>query len=389
MNFLLPALPRSGIDSHRGRGHPAIHSVLLAIAASIWCAQASAVDVIDLITNDNKIHPAPLEDGNLQNAWGVSYLPGGPFWVSDNGSGKSTVYTVNGTTNAAANAGIVVTIPGDGSVTGQAANNTSGFNGDRFLFVSEDGTVSGWRSGLGTSAETLQIANASNVYKGAALATIGSFAYLYAANFASGKIDVFKGSSNAPDLIGKFTDPNLPSGYAPFNVADLDGTVYVSYAQQSTPPSKDEVSGAGHGFVDAYSENGVLLRRVATQGTLNSPWGMVIAPSSFGAFAGDLLVGNFGDGRISVYDSAGHFLGQLTKGDGSLVQIDGLWALILGNGGLAGSGQKIYFSAGPDDEVNGIFGVLLIPEPSALAALSIGLFAVFGIVRRRVGACLG
>ena len=249
----------------------------------------------------------------------------------------ATLYNVNPATNATTKQGLTVTIPGDGSVTGQVFNASSGtsFNGDQFLFVSEDGTISGWRGALGTMAETLVPGSASNVYKGAAFATVGTHSYLYAANFRAGTIDVQKGDPAAPGLTGGFADPTVPAGFAPFNIQKIGNSLFVTYALQDAA-KHDDVAGLGNGFVDEFDLNGNLIRRVATQGTLNSPWGVTLAPAAFDALGGDLLIGNFGDGRINVFDpTTASFLGQLDGADGSPLMIDGLWALTPGNGGRA------------------------------------------------------
>ena len=342
----------------------------------------------DLVTNNQAAHPAQITDTNLVNPWGISHAPKGPFWVSDNGTGVSTLYKVNPDSNATSALGLVVGIPGAGSVTGQVFNGTGSFNKDPFLFVSEDGTISGWRGALGTHAETFQAGSAANVYKGVALGTVSGDDYLYAANFRQGVIDVVKGNNAAPNLTGTFTDPNLPAGYAPFNVQNLHGTLYVTYAQQDAQ-KHDEVPGAGKGFVDAYDENGNLLSRIGTGGTLNAPWGLAIAPSSFGKLSGDLLVGNFGDGTINAFNATtDQFDGQLKDSKGNAIAIDGLWGLSAGNGFLAGSVNNLYFTAGPDGETNGVFGSLsAVPEPSQFVLL--GLVGVAGLsarlLRRRRG----
>ena len=201
---------------------------------AVVCARTTwgGVAVTNLITDDQSVNPAQVTDPNLKNPWGISHSGTSPFWVSDNSSGKATVYTVNPVTNATTISALVVTIPGDGSVTGQVNNTTTGFNSDPFLFVSEDGTVSGWRGALGTTAETLQPGNASNVYKGDALGVVSGNSYLYAANFRNGTIDVLKGTGAEPSLPGTFTDPNIPAGYAPFNIENLNNTLYVTYAVQ-------------------------------------------------------------------------------------------------------------------------------------------------------------
>jgi uncharacterized protein (TIGR03118 family) len=323
-------------------------------------------------------------DSQLINPWGISTSGMGPFWISDNGAGASTLYSVDPNTNVATKllfpSPTGVTIPGDGSVTGQAFNAGTGFNSDRFLFVNEDGTISGWRNAIGAIAEVLQTGAPENIYKGVTLDTTGEHSYLLSANFKSGSIDVLKGDTAAPDLVGKFLDPNLLAGYAPFNISKLGNTVYVTYALQN---GKDDSPGLGHGFVNAFDENGILLGRIGTEGTLNSPWGLAIAPSGFGSLAGDLLVGNFGDGRINIFSAdpgSPAFLGQLTDAKtGDPLSIDGLWGLIPGGGGSAGNTHDIYFTAGPNDESGGVLGVIQsVPEPgsAALAMISIGAMSL-------------
>jgi uncharacterized protein (TIGR03118 family) len=359
---------------------PALAAAAMLAAAAP--ASAASFTATNLVSDDASAHPAPVVDPALVNPWGISASATSPFWISDNATGVITVYSVDPVTHATSKLGLSVAIPGNGSVTGQVFSTTAGsgsFNSDEFLFVSEDGTVSGWRGALGSTAETLAVASPENVYKGAAFGTTGGHSYLYAADFHSATIDTFKGDSGAPDLVGAFQDPVLPSGYAPFNVQNLNGVLFVTYAQQDV--FGNEVSGAGLGIVDRFDLQGNFLGRVGSGGTLNAPWGLAIAPSSFGPLAGKLLVGNFGDGSISVFDPAGTFLGQVLDSLNAPLKIDGLWALSAGNGGSAGSSDLVYFTAGPNGETHGVFGVLTpVPEPRAWA-LSI---AAFGVLVARV-----
>jgi len=314
-------------------------------------------------------------DPDLVNAWGITASPTSPFWIGANGTGTSVLYTGAGT-----KLGLVVTIPGDGSVTGVSFSNIAGsFNGDAFLFDSEDGTVSGWRGALGTNAENLVLADPNNVYKGIAVANIGGNGYAYLANFHTGNIDVLKGNPGAPDLTGKFLDPNLPAGYAPFDVQNLDGTLYVTYAVQDGA-GHDDVPGLGNGIVDKFDLQGNLIERLVTNGALNSPWGLALAPAGFGDLGGDLLVGNFGDGLIHAYDPTSGALVETLKNDvGNPLSIDGLWGLRFGNGSGSGSATTLYFTAGPNGEQHGAFGDLVpTPEPGTWVMLvsCLGLLAL-------------
>lgn len=322
---------------------------------------AAEYQAVNLITDDNASHPAALVDPNLVNPWGVSSSATSPMWVSANGSGLSTVYQISPTTDAATKSALEVTIPGAGNVTGQTFNSgaaSGAFNGDSFLFGNQDGTISGWRGALGTSAEVLATGLPGNVYTGTTFGQMSGHGYLYSANFHSGNIDVTKGDAGAPDLASNFVDPNLPAGYAPYNVRNLGGTLYVTYALQNAIGS-DAVAGAGNGIVDAFDLNGGLLGRIGSQGTLNSPWGLEIAPNSFGTLAGSLLVGNSGDGTISAFDlNTFTSLGQLAGTGGTPLMVDGLRSLIVGNDGNGGSSDHLYFTAGPEDGTHGLFGVL-------------------------------
>jgi uncharacterized protein (TIGR03118 family) len=312
---------------------------------------------------------AVITDASLINPWGMASSATSPIWVSDNGTGVVTLYAVNPTTNVPTKQALTVSIPGAGSVTGQVFSPGAGaFNGDNFLFVSEDGTISGWRGALGTNAEVLQLSSANNVYKGVALGTTGGHAYLYVANFHAGTIDVLKGDAVAPSLGGNFVDPGLPSGYAPFNIQNLGNQLYVTYAQQDVA-QHDDVPGAGHGFVTRFDLNGNLLGRLVTAGPLNSPWGLAIAPANFGDFSNALLVGNFGDGTINAFSVAnGTFLGTMRNSGGTPIVVPGLWGLQFGNGGNGGAANALYFTAGSGGETHGLFGSFTPAPPILVSA---------------------
>jgi uncharacterized protein (TIGR03118 family) len=252
----------------------------------------------------------------------------------------------------------VVGIPG-GKPTGTVFNGTSGFkvNGApaHFIFDSEVGTITAWAAG--TQAVT-EATTPDAVYKGLAIASKGSATLLYAANFHTGKIDVFNDAFAPTTVPGGFVDPTLPSGFAPFNVQEIAGRLVVAYAMQD-PNSADELAGPGLGYVDVFDTGGHLLRRLISQGQLDAPWGLAVAPRHFGRFSGDLLVGNFGDGAINAYDPrTGSFRGALMNKDGNRILINGLWALRFGNG-VIGTPQTLLFTAGIGDEEHGLFGAIV------------------------------
>jgi len=306
---------------------------------------------------------AALQDTNLVNAWGVSFSSSSPFWISDNGTGKATIYVVTNDASGATHIikqGLEVTIPGDGNPTGQVFNNLGGFNGDIFLFVSEDGTISGWRGALGSAAEVLTNRGTA-VYKGVALVPTAGGPVLLAANFSEGTLDAYDGSMT---LLGQFSDPKAPVGYAPFNVQLIDGHIFVTFAKQDAE-QHDDVQGPGHGLIDVFNLQTGKFIRFATGSdaggklrALNSPWGLALAPDSFGEHGGELLVGNFGSGMIATFEADGDFKGFLEGVHDGPIVIDGLWALTFGNGGRAGSPDTLYFTAGPGDESHGLFGSL-------------------------------
>jgi uncharacterized protein (TIGR03118 family) len=311
---------------------------------------------------------AQLTDPDLVNPWGMAAGPATPVWVADNGTDKATIYPgfVNG--SPIQKAPLVVSIPG-GAPTGQVFNGTPGFevrDGDAsgpalFLFDSEAGLVTGWNPGVPPPPPSTQAQVGARVrhaiYKGLAIATTSAGTFLYGADFHRGRIDVFDQGFDRVHLPGRFQDRRLPRGYAPFNVQELGGRLYVAYAKQDAD-REDEVAGPGRGFVDVYSTSGHLLHRLIRRGQLNAPWGLVLAPAGFGRFSGDLLVGNFGDGRINAYDPrTGAFRGRLRHEDGSPIEIEGLWALRFGNG-VTGDPTTLLFTAGIDDEAHGLFGAI-------------------------------
>jgi uncharacterized protein (TIGR03118 family) len=335
---------------------------------------ASAAYASDVIAFSETVLATSATDPDLINPWGISSSAASPFWVSDNGSGKTTLYN-----SAGVKQGLVVTMPaGSEDLTGQVFNGTASFKGDTFVFATENGTITGWRGALGTTAETLfTVAGAE--YKGLAISNDKST--LYAANFAAGTIDVF----NSTGKIASIADTTIPSGvggFAPFNIQNINGQLYVTYAKVG--PTGDDVAGAGNGFVSVFNPTSGTFTRIVSNGALNSPWGIAIAPNTFGTVGGDLLVGNFGDGLINAYDPiTGGLVGTLATFGGTPIVNDGLWALDFGNGGSGGLANSLYITAGPDDESGGVFARIdAVPEPSALLLGAVGL-AVVMLHRRR------
>jgi uncharacterized protein (TIGR03118 family) len=328
-------------------------------------AVIQAVERHDIVSNQSG---ASVQDPDLQNAWGLAFNPRGIAWVSANGTGISEVFKADG---SKAIPSVTIPTPAGGTPpsapTGQVFNSdTSKFKGDVFIFVTEDGTISGWQGG--TSA-VLRADNsaAEAVYKGVTIVNGNDGRpRLYAANFHEGAVEVYDDGYNRIDASRKFRDDDLPNGFAPFNVQEILGHVAVTYAKQDDD-KHDDVKGAGNGFVDLYDTDGTLMSRLISNGELNSPWGLAVAPDGFGSLAGSLLVGNFGDGRINAYSFSAsprqgvHATHQGVLGDanGNAIVIDGLWALRFGvdAGGFESTG--LYFTAGPNDEADGIFGELV------------------------------
>ena len=324
---------------------------------------------------------ATVQDPNLKNAWGLAFTPAGsPFWINDNARGLATLYQGDGSivTIAPSPPGGVI-IPGpNGSPPGFVAaptgivwnpttNPATAFlvPGTSipalFIFDTEDGTVSAWAPGLNPANQAVLAADNSKtgpgaVYKGLAFGVNVNGDFLFATNFRAGTIDVFDHNFKPATTDGGFTDPGIPTGYAPFGIQNINGDLFVTYAKQD-PQEHDDVAGQGHGFVDVYDTDGHLLQRFAQHGQLNSPWGVARASFAFGRFSGDILIGNFGNGRINAFDSNGHFAGQLADGRGKPLAIDGLWTLSLG-GGAKSSSDTLFFTAGPNGETDGLFGTI-------------------------------
>jgi uncharacterized protein (TIGR03118 family) len=316
---------------------------------------------------------AQFTDPNLVNPWGLVHGPATPWWVSDNGTGVSTLYNGQGMKIP-----LTVTIPAPAgspvgttsAPTGVIFNGGGGFNVSQngtsfsslFIFDTEDGTISGWNPTFPDRSHAVLAVDRSNVgkgavYKGLAIGSNSSGTFLFATNFRFGTIEMFDSNFK---FVRSFTDHRLPQSYAPFGIQNIGGNLYVTFAKQNAK-KHDDVAGAGHGFVDVFDTNGNLISRLISRGSLNSPWGLALAPANFGQFSNDLLVGNFGDGHINVFDpNTGAALGSLENSGGIPIQIDGLWSLQFGNGANGGvtngATNELFFTAGIDGEAHGLFG---------------------------------
>jgi uncharacterized protein (TIGR03118 family) len=325
----------------------------LAIPSGLF-AQQSGYFQTNLVSNTAGI--ANTTDPQLLNPWGISILPGQDFWIANNNSGTSTLYDENGNKDTA----LVVTIPGasenpngncsPGCPTGNVSNGSgTTFGGGQFIFDSEDGLVAIWTGASNTATVAFDNSASGAVYKGLALLNGTS---LLAANFNSGKVDVFDQNFNRISLSGSFTDPKLPAGYAPHGIHVIGNQIYVAYAMQDAA-KHDAMPGAGLGQVDIFDMNGNFVSTfVAAGGQLNAPWGVVATPATFGAFANAILVGNFGDGTIDAFDTTGKFLGKLTDSSNNVLVNPGLWDMAFGGGGPSGNPGTLYLTAGGGNQPN-------------------------------------
>ncbi|MCU1266337.1 MAG: hypothetical protein JWM21_2655 [Acidobacteria bacterium] len=319
---------------------------------------------------------AQILDPRLVNPWGIAESATSPFWVANQGTSTATLYGGDVGGNPLTKNTLNVTIPG-GVPTGTVFNGGSDFvitagggtGPARFLFASLSGNITAWRAG---TAAIIAASHPGHVYTGLAIGNNGVANFLYAADFANRKIDVYDKNFALATLAGNFTDPTLPAGYAPFNAQNLGGKIYVMYAKVDPATGEDE-AGVGNGFVSTFDTNGNFLQRLISNGALNSPWGVTLAPTSFGKFGDTLLVGNFGDGRINAYaPTTGAFLGTLNDQSGHVLEIEKLWAITFGNGVGGGDQNTLYFNAGLGDEDHGLVGKL---QPAITPFISFQLSA--------------
>jgi uncharacterized protein (TIGR03118 family) len=325
---------------------------------------------------------APVTDPNLVNPWGLTRSPGttarpgSPWWVSDNNSGFSTLYTGAGAIIPINGTGTVTIPPPKGSPAGTLATPTGivfngsatdfliapGGSGAAFIFVTEDGTISAWAGG---AAATLEVDNSDGgspkgaVYKGATSGLVNGKVFLYVTNFRSARVEVYDTNFKRVRISEEaFDDDRIPRDFAPFNVQNIGGTLFVTYAKQDAA-KHDPVGGEGLGFVELYQPDGKHIGHLQQGPWLNAPWGVVWTPRDFGTFSNSILVGNFRSGWVAAYNGfTREFIGFVKNPDDSLLTIDGLWALTFGNNGNAGPSTTLFFSAGPDGETHGLFGTL-------------------------------
>jgi uncharacterized protein (TIGR03118 family) len=343
----------------------AVLAIAALAAGPVTAANSNAMNsyTVTSLVSDTGVDGSRI-DSHLVNGWGITAGPTTPWWVANNGTDTSSLYRGDGTIQA-----LVVAVPG--GPTGTVFNGTTSFvvssgtasGAARFIFANEDGEIRGWNPAVPAAGSTVTEVGAAAEdgasYKGLAIGSVGSANYLYAADFHNAKVDVFDGAFDLQTWAGAFVDPGIPAGYAPFGIQNLNGTIFVTYAKQDADAG-DEVAGEGFGFVSAFGTDGSFQGRVASGGALNAPWGLAWAPASgFGRFSGDLLVGNFGDGRINAYawtPGGWEARGHLKTANRHPLVIDGLWGIGFGNGAASGPTTTLYFAAGPDDESHGLYG---------------------------------
>ena len=347
-------------------------------------AAAGFTDTALVSDNASVVATATTLDAKLQNPWGIAVAPGLPFWIADNNSNVSTLYSGTGaieTSTITGSNGVGIAIPASAAgvqanPTGQVYNGTGGFlistnNGQEtalFMYDGEGGTIAAWARDSGATAVTAYddgVANGTShaVYKGLALGTVNGATYLYATDLHNNKVDVFDTTFSKPAAMqGKFIDPTLPAGFVPFGIASVNDQLYVTYAMQDAA-RHDEVIGAGLGYVDVFDFSGNFVSRFASAGVLNAPWGIAVAPSGFGSIAGDVLIGNFGDGTINIFTPNGSLatdVGQLIVTNGGTFTVPGLWSLVFGNGDADKPLTTLYYTAGFADQTDGVFGSITV-----------------------------
>lgn len=360
---------------------------LLPVLCALPSISSAGYVQTNLVSDINGL--AAFTDPNLKNPWGLAASAGSPFWVSDQGTGRSTLYGSTGAPSA-----LIVTVPGSSLTppqgpTGQVFNSTASsfqVTGGKanFIFATLGGTIDGWNSGTTASVAFTSTDQAS--YTGLALGTVNSNDFLYAADFAHGKIDVVNSTFAKTTLAGNFVDPNLPAGYSPYNIQNIGGKLYVEYAV-ADPITHRAGTTANTGIVSVFDLNGNFLQRLATNSHLDSPWGVALAPLGFGEFGGDLLVGNFGDGTIAAFDPVtGAFAGLISTVGGAPIVNSGLWGIAFHAAGGGFDPNTLYFTAGINNENDGLFGAIqATPEPGTLGLVTAAAALGF-LFRKRLAA---
>jgi uncharacterized protein (TIGR03118 family) len=341
-------------------------AALLAAAMGVTLAPpalAATAYTVHALVSDGSV-PADHTDPNLKNPWGVAFNPVGFVWVANNHTGTSTLYDGAGVPQS-----LVVTVPaaasvGTGSPTGIVFSGSEDFivgNGttegpSRFIFCTEDGTISGWAPNVDLNNAIIAASTPGASYRGLAIAATPKGNMLFAADFVNGRVDAFDAQFTPVTTDGDFVNPLLHFDYAPFNIQAIGDQLYIAYAKRNKE-GDDEQAGKTKGFVDVFDFDGHFVRRLIKHRGLNAPWGFTMAPEGFGDFGGSLLVGNFGNGTIAAYNpKTGRFRGYLKDAAGEKLRIEGLWGMAFGNGVNGQDENKLYFAAGVEDEEGGLYG---------------------------------